>query len=79
MAEAGASRRVRKEKYVVRLVEYLNEYKNILIVQVSVHSSDAHAAAAISEPPCLPITLRISCPDVHSYRSHSCLVQPVVS
>jgi len=34
MAEAGASRRVRKEKYVVRLIEYLNEYKNILIVQV---------------------------------------------
>ena len=35
MAEAGASRRIRKEKYVVRLIEYLNEYKNILIVQVN--------------------------------------------
>jgi len=34
MAEAGASRRVRKEKYVERLIEYLDAYKNILIVQV---------------------------------------------
>jgi len=34
MAEAGAARRLRKEKYVVRLVEYLDTYKNILIVEV---------------------------------------------
>jgi len=34
MAEAGAKRRVRKEKYVVKLIEYLDTYKNILIVQV---------------------------------------------
>jgi len=34
MAEAGASRRVRKDKYIEKLIDYLNEYKNILIVQV---------------------------------------------
>jgi len=34
MAEAGASRRIRKEKYVTRLIEYLDNYKNILIVEV---------------------------------------------
>ena len=35
MAEAGAARRVRKTKYVERLIKYLDTYKNILIVQVS--------------------------------------------
>lgn len=34
MAEAGATRRIRKELFVTRLREYLDEYKNILIVQV---------------------------------------------
>jgi len=34
MAEAGATRKIRKGKYIEKLVEYLNEYKNILIVQV---------------------------------------------
>jgi len=48
MAEAGASRRVRKEKYVVRLVEYLNEYKNILIVQVDNVGSNQMQKARIA-------------------------------
>jgi len=34
MAEAGAARRLRKEKYVLRLIEYLDAYKNVLIVEV---------------------------------------------
>jgi len=34
MSEAGAARRVRKEAFAVRLREYLDTYKNVLIVQV---------------------------------------------
>jgi len=34
MSEAGAARRVRKEAFAARLREYLDTYKNVLIVQV---------------------------------------------
>jgi len=34
MSESGANRRVRKTKYIEKLIHCLNEYKNILIVQV---------------------------------------------
>lgn len=34
MSESGANRRVRKNKYIEKLIEHLDEYKSILIVQV---------------------------------------------
>lgn len=34
MSESGANRRVRKNKYIEKLIEHLEEYKSILIVQV---------------------------------------------
>jgi len=34
MSEAGAARRIRKEAFAARLREYLDTYKNVLIVQV---------------------------------------------
>jgi len=48
MAEAGASRRIRKEKYTERLVEYLDTYKNILIVQVDNVGSNQMQKARIA-------------------------------
>jgi len=33
MSESGASRRVRKDKYIQKLIQHLDEYKSILIVQ----------------------------------------------
>jgi large subunit ribosomal protein LP0 len=34
MSEAGTSRRIRKNKYIEKLIQHLDEYKSILIVQV---------------------------------------------
>lgn len=34
MSEGGAKRRVRKDRYIEKLKQYLSEYKNVLIVQV---------------------------------------------
>jgi len=48
MAEAGATRRARKEKYVIRLIEYLDNYKNILIVSVDHVGSNQMQKARIA-------------------------------
>jgi len=47
-AQAGASRRKRKEKYVETLVKYLDTYKNILIVKVDNVGSSQMQKARIS-------------------------------
>lgn len=48
MAEAGAKRRVRKNIYITRLIEYLDTYKNILIVQVDNVGSNQMQKARIA-------------------------------
>jgi len=48
MAEAGATRRQRKEKYVTRLIECLDKYKNILIIYVDHVGSNQMQKARIA-------------------------------
>lgn len=48
MSEAGTSRRIRKNKYIEKLIQHLDEYKSILIVQVCILNNWTSSISIIS-------------------------------